>query len=98
VPSDGASPHLASDDHGHTVRSTTPDLIRMANQIAANYAHHPADQASRELASHLRSFWTPAMRADLAEWFEQSDASANRLHPLVVSAVRSLQSPAATSG
>jgi formate dehydrogenase subunit delta len=73
-------------------RSKTPDLIRMANQIAANYAHHPGDQAAREVATHLRSFWTPAMRSDLTLSLMRTDSSAGELHPAVVSALRLLQS------
>jgi formate dehydrogenase subunit delta len=59
----------------------------MANQIAANFAHHPADQAAGEVANHLRTFWAPAMRANLTAWWEKSDPNAHELHPLVVSAL-----------
>ena len=48
--------------------SDTAALVRMINQIAANVAHHPHDQAVAEVGAHLRSFWTPAMRADLAAY------------------------------
>ena len=34
-------------------------LVRMANQIAANVAHHPHDQAPAEITAHLRSTWAP---------------------------------------
>ena len=67
----------------------------MANQIAANLAHHPPDQAGNEVATHLRSFWSPAMRADLTTWYETSDPNANELHPLVVSALGLLQAHSA---
>jgi formate dehydrogenase subunit delta len=65
-------------------RSMVPDLIRMANQIALNFAHHPADQAAGEVAEHLRAFWTPAMRAELEDWAAQGG---EELHPLALEAV-----------
>jgi len=42
-------------------------LVKMANQIALNLRVHPHDDAVRETAAHLRSFWTPAMRRRLAD-------------------------------
>ncbi|MEQ8502969.1 MAG: formate dehydrogenase subunit delta [Sneathiellaceae bacterium] len=39
------------------------DLIRMANQIAANFEGYPADEARAGLLDHLRKFWDPRMRA-----------------------------------
>lgn len=42
-------------------------LERMANQIAANFAGQPADQAAQAVADHLRRFWDPSMRRDLVE-------------------------------
>ena len=67
--------------------SITPELIRMANQIAANFAHHPADQAAEEIATHIKMFWTHGMRADLEAWVENG---AEELHPLAVEAMRLL--------
>ena len=40
-------------------------LIRMANQIAANFHAYPEDEALEAIANHLRQFWEPRMRADL---------------------------------
>lgn len=46
--------------------ATTPErLVHMANQIAANMAHEPDPVAA--VAEHIADFWTPAMRAQLAE-------------------------------
>jgi NADH-dependant formate dehydrogenase delta subunit FdsD len=43
-------------------------LAHMANQIAANFAHGPhAAEAVADVADHLLRFWTPEMRAELAE-------------------------------
>lgn len=66
--------------------------VRMANQIAANFRHHPDGQAAGEIAEHLRSFWTPWM-------LERLDAvvaaGGEGLDPLVVAAAGLLASPAA---
>jgi formate dehydrogenase subunit delta len=63
----------------------------MANQIAANFAHHPADQAASEVAAHIKSFWTPAMREDLRAWL---DDGGDEVHPIAVEAFERLRPPA----
>ncbi len=40
-------------------------LVRMANEIARNLRSQPGDQAVAATADHIRSFWTPGMRASL---------------------------------
>ncbi len=40
-------------------------LIKMANQICANIPVR--DDVAGQVAVHLRSFWTPAMRAEIEE-------------------------------
>jgi formate dehydrogenase subunit delta len=59
-------------------------LVRMANQIADNYASLPPDQAANAVAGHLRSFWAPSMRADLLTW---CDAGGVGLDPVPLAAV-----------
>lgn len=44
-------------------RSAT--LVMMANQIAAFFASQPRHDAPREIAAHLKAFWTPTMRDSL---------------------------------
>jgi formate dehydrogenase subunit delta len=45
-----------------------PDrLIYMANQIARFFADQPGDPAAGT-AGHLKNFWDPQMRAELAAW------------------------------
>ncbi len=67
------------------------ELVRMANQIAGNFAHHPAEQAAAEVADHLRSFWTPLMLRDLsAAASELGPDGAASLDPIVTAAVRLL--------
>jgi len=46
-------------------------LIRMAQQIAANLAAGvDADTAAARTADHLRRFWTPAMRSELLDYWQ----------------------------
>ena len=63
-----------------------PDLVRMANQIAANFRHHPEAQAAAEVANHIRMFWPALMRRELLD-----DIGAGGFDPLVVSAAELLR-------
>ena len=40
-------------------------LVRMANEIARNMRTMGGDQAAIATATHLKSFWTPGMRASI---------------------------------
>ena len=40
-------------------------LMRMANQIAAFFAHEGGERGAESVAEHLRKFWHPSMRAEL---------------------------------
>ena len=40
-------------------------LVRMANQIAANFSALPDDEAAAETADHISRFWEPRMRQAL---------------------------------
>ncbi|MHB1929096.1 MAG: formate dehydrogenase subunit delta [Acidimicrobiales bacterium] len=77
-----------------TTEGGEPSEVRMANQIAANFAHHPDGQAAGEVANHLRSFWTPWM-IDRLERFV--DAGGGGVDAVVVDAVARLRSPAETA-
>lgn len=69
----------------------TPDLVRMANQIAVHLASYPRDEAVSELADHINSFWEPRMRrAFLDHIAEHKDG----LHELVVAAAPAIRRPA----
>jgi len=63
-------------------------LIRMANQIAANF-EYGADQAkaTASVADHLRRFWTPEMRAEIIEYV---DGGGTGLNPIAALAVAKL--------
>jgi formate dehydrogenase subunit delta len=67
-------------------------LVRMANQIAANVAHHSYDEAVQLVATHLRSFWAPPMRADILAYL---DGGGTGLDPIARDAVELLRRPAA---
>jgi formate dehydrogenase subunit delta len=38
----------------------------MANDIAKQFEHVPAEQAAQQVAGHIRAFWDPRMRAEFA--------------------------------
>jgi formate dehydrogenase subunit delta len=63
------------------------DQVRMANDIARQFAHLEADKAVGEIATHLRSFWDPRMRTQLHQAVADG---AEGLDPLVVEAVARL--------
>jgi formate dehydrogenase subunit delta len=59
----------------------------MANQIARQFSHEPADTAVVAVATHLDRFWEHEMRADLAQAI---DAGSVTVDPVVVQAVQQL--------
>lgn len=46
---------------------TVRDIVRMANQISDFFKAYPHDVAVKETATHIRNFWDPRMRRQLAE-------------------------------
>jgi len=58
----------------------------MANQIAANFRHHPEGQAAAEVANHIRMFWPLLMRNELLESISTGD-----FDPIVVAAAQLLR-------
>lgn len=46
--------------------------LRLANDIAAQFAHHPPDDAVAAIADHVVKFWDPRMRAQLIEQVERA--------------------------
>ncbi len=40
-------------------------VVRLANDIAAQFPHQPDDVAARDIAAHITSFWEPRMTAAL---------------------------------
>lgn len=70
--------------------STPPPAMRLAREIAAQFQHVPADRAASEVARHIRLFWDPRMRAQLAAQVAEGGADDD---PLVVAAVALLGDP-----
>ncbi len=62
-------------------------LVRMANEIARNLRTLPGDQPSAATAAHVRSFWTPGMRATI---IAHADTGGAGLDPIARDAVRLL--------
>lgn len=46
--------------------SELDSLIRMANQIAANFRFH--EDGVKRIADHFRRFWAPSMRKQLGDY------------------------------
>lgn len=57
----------------------TATMIRMSNQIAANFVDYPHDQAVKEIANHIKSFWEPRMRAQLKDHATRGGESLTQL-------------------
>ena len=62
-------------------------LIRMGQQIAVNNAALPHDRAVARIAGHLKSFWTPAMIAEIQAF---AAAHPSDLDPLLADALSAL--------
>ena len=62
-------------------------LVRMANQIAQFFQSQPHDAAVAGIVDHLRSFWTPKMRRQIAD---HAAAGGAGLEPLTREAVERL--------
>ena len=74
-----------------SVASPEDKLVRMANQIAQFFRSQPHDEAVAGIEDHLRSFWTPKMRRQIAD---HAAAGGAGLDPLTLEAVRNLQQAA----
>ena len=68
-----------SDDVAAVVR-LGPDLVRNSEVL-------PEDEASVEIATHIRKFWEPRMRHELLARVRWGDTT---LHPLLVAAAGDL--------
>jgi formate dehydrogenase subunit delta len=59
-------------------------LVRMAGEIADFFGPYPEAEAVKGIHEHIRSFWTPAMRAELRSFVEAGGA----VPPRVAAAMR----------
>lgn len=71
------------------------DLIRMANDIAANLAAYPEPEAIAGVAHHIGDFWSPRMRQRFVALVE---AGGEGLAPLALAAGRDLARRASVDG
>lgn len=71
--------------------SGLPPHVRLANEIAIQFAHLPFDDGTARVARHINDFWEPRMlRALLAHL----DAGGDDLDPLAAAAAEHLRQPA----
>ena len=54
--------------------ATLDKLVRMTNQIAAEFTHQQGANAANATWDHLWHFWDPSMRARLVAHFENGGA------------------------
>jgi len=66
---------------------STELMIHNANQIAAFFSAYPHEEAVAAIEDHLRKFWEPRLRGQLAGHMAAGGAG---LHGLVVEAARRL--------
>ncbi len=50
---------------------STAEIIRMANQIADFFRPYPKAEAQEGVEHHIRDFWDPRMRRELAHVLEK---------------------------
>ena len=66
------------------------DLVRMANQIAQFFEPYGGEEAVAGVGEHLRNFWDPRMRSQLAAIVKTEPGL---LHELVRAAVAQQETP-----
>jgi formate dehydrogenase subunit delta len=63
-------------------------LVRMANQVADFFGPYPDEEAVAGIQQHIRSFWTPRMRAEVLDFV---DAGGQGPKPRVIAALTRLR-------
>jgi formate dehydrogenase subunit delta len=62
------------------------NLVTMANQIGTFFESYPdPEEASTEIADHLKRFWAPRMRSQLFAHIDDTEGAG--LAPIVLSAI-----------
>jgi formate dehydrogenase subunit delta len=69
----------------------TRDMVRMANQIGTFFQGYSEEEAQKEIANHLNSFWDPRMRK---AFFAHLDAGGEGLNDIVKRASVHIRRPA----
>lgn len=57
---------------------TRDSVIRMANQIALNFASHGDELSIAETANHIRLFWDPRMKSKAFDLLAEPDSGFSR--------------------
>jgi formate dehydrogenase subunit delta len=71
-------------------------LVRMANQIAANFEYGPdKEKAAVGVADHLKRFWTPSMRAQIVASYERDPGDLSELAQRAVAKLAAQRTTAA---
>jgi formate dehydrogenase subunit delta len=69
-------------------RTTIPPYVRLANEIAAQFAHRPPTEAAAAIATHLKAVWDPRMKNAL---IAHANTGAQDLDPVAALAAQKLQ-------
>jgi formate dehydrogenase subunit delta len=69
------------------VTTGVPPVVRLGHDLVRQFEHLPVDEAAVEVATHIRRFWEPRMRAQLLARIRWGDMT---LHPLLVRAAEDL--------
>jgi formate dehydrogenase subunit delta len=67
-----------------------PPYVRLANEIAAQFAHRPPADAATAIANHMKTVWDPRMKQAL---IAHAASGATDLAPAAALAAQQLQSP-----
>ena len=65
-----------------------PPVLRLLDDITAQFRHQPVEQATPQIVGHIRQFWAPRMRSDLLA--RVSSPTGDDLTDAVVAQLRSL--------
>ncbi|WP_327639680.1 formate dehydrogenase subunit delta [Kribbella sp. NBC_00482] len=68
-----------------------PPHVRLANEIAAQFAHRPPADAATAIANHMNAVWDPRMKQAL---IAHVASGATDLDPAAALAAQQLQAPA----
>ncbi|TCC04287.1 formate dehydrogenase subunit delta [Kribbella soli] len=68
-----------------------PSYVRLANEIAAQFAHRPPADAATAIANHMKAVWDPRMKQAL---IAHVASGATDLDPAAALAAQQLRAPA----
>jgi formate dehydrogenase subunit delta len=65
-----------------------PPYVRLANEIAAQFAHRSPTEAANAIANHIKTVWDPRMKQALVN---HANSGATDLDPAAALAAQKLQ-------